>query len=121
LGTITAKKIARHLEKAGQPGQAPGDGADEPKIDQLESQAEPAWVEDFDRRVCQVALARIRGDFDPLVWRAFELTWIEGQASKQAAATVQKPVAWVYKAKFKVLARLKQEVQFLAADVVYFA
>ena len=120
LGTITARTISRHFKRKAQPGRAPGVGADEPAIEALASDADPAWKDEFQLQIRQVALERIRDEFDPLVWQAFELTWLEDQEPGQAAAALHKPAAWIYKARFKVLQRLKQEVQYLSADTAFF-
>lgn len=121
LGVLTSRAIGRQLRKAARPGQGPGLGADDATLEALAGDVEPEWIDEFNLQVCRIAMERIRPDFDPLVWRAFELTWVKGQEPKQVSRTVQKPAAWVYKAKFKVLERLRDEVQFLCEDAVYFS
>lgn len=121
LGVLTGRAIGRHVRIAARPGQGPGLGADEASLNALEGEVAPDWIDEFNAQVCRMALERILPEFDPLVWQAFEMTWISEQDPQEVADAVQRPVGWVYKAKFKVLQRLKDEVQFLCEDAMYFS
>jgi len=66
--------------------------------------------------VLAVALERIRGDFDDITWQAFDWTWLQSLKPQDAAERLLRPPEWVYKARFRVLKRLRAEVEFLAED-----
>jgi RNA polymerase sigma-70 factor, ECF subfamily len=117
LGTMTHNLISAQQAKDARPDRAPGHGAAETLLFVEQAAEDPLWVDDFNRQTLQTALSRIRPEFDDATWRAFELTWLADQPPLEVAAQLGKPAAWIYKAKFRVLLRLKQEVQFLAADV----
>lgn len=118
LGVLTARAVARHLRRV---GQVPGMGIEETNFDLLEGEVAPDWIDDFNGQVCRVAMQRIQSEIDPFMWQVFEMTWVGEQDPREVAHAVQKPVAWVYKVKFKVLRRLKDEVQFLCQDAIYFS
>jgi hypothetical protein len=63
-----------------------------------------------------MALARVRGDFDEATWQAFDWTWMQSLTPQEAAERLGKTAAWVYRARFKVLKRLRAEVDFLTED-----
>jgi RNA polymerase sigma-70 factor (ECF subfamily) len=120
LGTIVAQAIGRHLGRVARKDRAVGELPEDDLLDHQPGMVEPEWLDEFNAQICQAALVRIQGEFDADVWRAFELTWIDDQASVEVAAMLNKPVAWVYKARFNVQRRLEEELQFLTADTAYF-
>ena len=120
LGKLTYRTIRRQQKQANYPDVGVGEARDDSAFDQLEGEVDPIWIEEFNARVCQAALARIRPEFDAEVWRAFELTWINNRPAEEAAQAVSRPKSWVYLNKFRVLKRLKEEVQFLTADIAFF-
>jgi RNA polymerase sigma-70 factor (ECF subfamily) len=120
LGKIAWQTIRRQQRRDNRPDVAIGEAGDDSAFDQLEGELDPAWIEEFNVQVCQAALERIRGEFDPQVWRAFELTWIENRSPDEASQAVDQPKSWVYVNKFRVLKRLKEEIEFLTADVAFF-
>ena len=64
----------------------------------------------------RVAVSNIRAQFDDTTWHAFHLTWEQDQPSAEVSKQLRKSPQWVYKAKFKVLARLRAELAELAED-----
>ena len=60
---------------------------------------------------------RIRPEFEPQTWRAFEMTWLENYAPQDAARELGCRVHAVYVAKSRVLNRLREEVAALAEDI----
>ena len=54
--------------------------------------------------------------WDDATWEAFDLTWIRDIETQQAAGQLGKTAAWIYKARFRVLKRLRVEVEFLTED-----
>ena len=65
---------------------------------------------------CQLAMQRIRGEFSPMVFTAFEATWYYERKPVEVAGELGHPPAWVYQAKYRVLKRLKREIEFLGAE-----
>jgi len=74
-------------------------------------------VAEFNDHVVRVALDRIRPDYDPRNWRAFEMTWLEDRPAPEVARALDMAVSAVYVAKSRVLARLREEVLTLAEDI----
>jgi hypothetical protein len=77
-------------------------------------------VEEFNSYIFQQALARIRPEFDEEVWQAFDLTWLQDVKPRDAAIQIGKPSPWVYKARYKVMERLRKELEFLTSDAAVF-
>jgi hypothetical protein len=48
------------------------------------------------------------------------LTWLGDVKPREAAARLGKPPAWIYKARYKVIERLRAELEFLASDAAIF-
>ena len=120
LGKLAWQTIRRQQKRDNRPDRAIGEAGDESAFEHLEGEVDPAWIEEFNARICQTALERIRPDFDVDCWRAFEMTWMENRSAEEAAQALGRPRSWIYLNKFRVLKRLKEEVQFLAADVPLF-
>jgi RNA polymerase sigma-70 factor (ECF subfamily) len=120
LGRLAWQTIRRHQRRENRRDAAIGEGGDDSNFDQFEGETDPAWIEEFNARVCQTAIERIRPEFPDDVWRSFELTWLENRPAEVAAQAVDRPKSWVYLNKFRVLKRLKEEIQFLTADVAFF-
>lgn len=116
LGKMTHHIISLMQTKNARPGRAPGQGADEPFLFTEQGGEDPVWIDEFDRQILQAAMTRIHGEFDLDTWRTFELTWVSDVPALEASTQLGKPAAWIYKAKFRVLKRLKEEIEFLAAD-----
>jgi RNA polymerase sigma-70 factor (ECF subfamily) len=69
------------------------------------------WDADWQDRVFAWACGQVRRDVTAATWQAFWRTAIEDQAGKQVAADLGLTVAAVYRARSRVLARLKELVQ----------
>jgi RNA polymerase sigma-70 factor (ECF subfamily) len=123
LGKIAWQTIRRQQKRNNRPDAALGKAGDESAYDgpEPEGEVDPVWIEEFNTRICQAAIERIRPEFEAGAWRAFELTWIEDRAADEAAQELGRPKSWIYVNKFRVLKRLKEEVQFLTADVAFFS
>jgi RNA polymerase sigma-70 factor (ECF subfamily) len=114
IGTITRNKIARFYQTKGR--QASGIGPDASNL--LEAVAEdPEWSANLHARILEVALVRIRGNFEPSTWEAFERIWCLGLPALEVAKTLGMTIDSVYTAKSRVLRRLREEVLALADDL----
>jgi RNA polymerase sigma-70 factor, ECF subfamily len=116
LGAVTAHEISRHQRRDSRPGKGAGDGRGNTLAELSSAAADPAWIEEFNDYIFQLALNRIRPQFEPEIWQAFELTWLGDAKPQEAAKKIGKPSAWVYKARYKVVERLRQELEFLTSD-----
>jgi len=122
LGTVTHSKIerfrrSRNRGEGGPTGDPSARAADAP-IEEAESGgADPEWIDEFNAKVLRAAMERIRPDFEPQTWRAFELTWIGNRSPQEAAREVGCRVHAIYVAKSRVLQRLREEIAAIAEDV----
>lgn len=113
LGTMVRNKITRFFQS--QSRQVSTIGNDQSV--QLEASGEdPEWTADLHARILEVALLRIRADFEPATWDAFERLWCVGCPALEVARTVGMPIDSVYAAKSRVLRRLREEILLLADD-----
>ncbi|MEX2172997.1 MAG: sigma-70 family RNA polymerase sigma factor [Pirellulaceae bacterium] len=120
LGTVTLHEILRHQHRDRKPGKGAGDGLGDWLAEQTSAPADPAWLEEFNAHMFSVALDRVRPEFDELTWQAFDATWLKDAKPREVAAQLDKPAAWIYKARFKVLQRLRSEIEFLTSDEAVF-
>ncbi len=118
LGTITVREIGKYQKRATCAGRGVG-GTDALPEDDPENDA--VWIAEFNSHVFQTAIARIRPEFDEDSWLAFDEVWVRDQPPQEVALRLKRKPDWVYRAKYKVLQRLKAEVQFLTADIASFA
>jgi len=121
LGTIVSHAIGKHFTRLRRAGQGVGGSDAGGLVAGAQNENDAAWTEEFNTQILRSALDRTRPEFETATWRAFELTWIGETTPQEAAALLERPVPWIYKARFKVLAQLKEQVLFLTADVAFFA
>jgi RNA polymerase sigma-70 factor (ECF subfamily) len=65
---------------------------------------------EYRQQLVSRALRLIQGDFQPTTWRAFWEHGVEGRPAAQVAAELGLSLNAVYTARFRVLARLRQEL-----------
>jgi RNA polymerase sigma factor (sigma-70 family) len=116
LTTIVLRQINRQQLLLEREPRALGGGWGDALADQMGTEEEAIWNADFHHRVCQLAMQRIRGEFSPEVFTAFETTWYYERKPAEVAGELGQSPAWVYQAKYRVLRRLKQEIAFLGAE-----
>jgi RNA polymerase sigma-70 factor, ECF subfamily len=116
LGKIAVHEVIRHRHRDARPGKGTGGGQDDWLVELQPGPMEGDWLEEFNAHVLATALKRIRKEFDELTWQAFDSTWRQNVEPQAAAARLTKTTAWIYKARFRVLKRLRAEVEFLAED-----
>jgi RNA polymerase sigma-70 factor (ECF subfamily) len=116
LGLLTHRELLTAQKKRDR--QAAGNGDPGGPLDQVEAvAADSTWADEFNDYLLQAALRRIRPDFEPQTWNAFELVWNRGRPAPEVARELGVPVATVYVAKSRVLKRLREEMLLLAEDV----
>lgn len=115
LGTITCREIRRHLKRLNQLRHSTGELVVQPSNWQRDLESE--WESQFTAYLFRRAVQQVQPTFAPEVWRAFELTWLEDEPPTEVARRLERPITWVYKAKFRVLTRLREKVEILADNV----
>jgi RNA polymerase sigma-70 factor (ECF subfamily) len=120
LGAVTSHEITRNQRKQRRAGKGVGEGWGEDLAKLATAASDPVWVEEFNSYIFQRALERIRPEFEEAVWQAFELTWLQDIKPKEAADKIGKPSPWVYKARYKVIERLRKELEYLTSDAAIF-
>jgi RNA polymerase sigma-70 factor (ECF subfamily) len=117
FGTVARHGLSRFRRRQARgPRGAGGDGA-LAGLDQAEAAAaDTEWTAAFNTRVLQVAMERVRPEFQPTTWTVFERVWLEDRPPAEAAREAELPVEAVYAAKSRVLRRLREEVLLLAED-----
>lgn len=115
LGTITCREIRRYLMWSNRLQRSAGELAK--RLSDLDRDLESEWESETTAYLLHQAVEEVRPTFAADVWHAFELTWIEDQAPSEVARQLERSIPWVYKAKFRVLSRLREEVEMLADDI----
>ncbi len=115
LFTVTRNKVYNFLSARRIRPQGSGDSttnrmlAAQPEI----SDGADAWEVEYQRRLAAIAMERIKGEFQPNTWRAFQLVAVDGQPVADVARQVAMSAGAIYVAKSRVLARLRDEVEQL--------
>jgi RNA polymerase sigma factor (sigma-70 family) len=74
------------------------------------------WNAQIQSRLLKVALERIRPNFEPLTWQAFELSWLSNVGAAEVSARLEVSVEMVYVARSRVLKALRETILELAED-----
>jgi len=116
LRTITANRLRMFWRsRQGRP-LATADSDLARKLQELEdphSALSRLWDREHDRHVAQRLLELIEGEFEPASWRAFQRLALDGARPSTVAAELGISLNAVYLAKYRVLKRLRQEMQGL--------
>jgi RNA polymerase sigma-70 factor (ECF subfamily) len=116
LWTITSNQIRLCFRKQGGAPQAFGGSDAQMRIreqpDGLETPdaAEPDADDATRRRILHRALQLVQNDFTPGTWEAFRRTTVEGRSAREVAADLGLSENAVRQAKFRVLRRLRDEL-----------
>jgi RNA polymerase sigma-70 factor (ECF subfamily) len=116
LRTITVNRLRMFWRSRRTRPLATGDSDLARKLDELEdphSALSQLWDRQHDRHVARRLLELIEGEFEPASWRAFQRLALEGAKPLAVAAELDMSVNAVYLAKYRVLRRLRQEMQGL--------
>ena len=120
LYTVTRREVVRLLQSENRVGERVGPDKRDAILENLNSDAQDnEWNEQFNQHICQAALKTIQSEFDEQTWQAFEMVWKQNRSPAEVGELLQRPTAWVYKAKFRVMERFKQEVLYLAEDAIF--
>jgi RNA polymerase sigma factor (sigma-70 family) len=113
LITIVLRQISRYQSRMDKGTRGAGGGLGDQLADQMGKDEEQSWNDNFQHRVLELAIERLRGEFSPEVFQAFEAVWYYEKKPGEVAQAMGQSPPWVYEAKYRVLKRLKQEVEFL--------
>jgi len=75
-----------------------------------------AWESEYERQLFTLACEQVRRDFQESTWQAFWRTAIQGTSGKQVAGDLGITSAAVYLAKRRVIARLRQQIEYLRTE-----
>lgn len=113
LRVITRNKVRDHFRKErGQPRAAGGSSAQRhlTELPDLLSDGDEPCSPGADGGLLHRALELVRAEFEVLTWQAFWRTAVDGQAPVDVAAALGLTVNAVYKARSRVLRRLREEL-----------
>lgn len=116
LRTITSNKIRDHFRRVS--GQATAEGGSVAQqrigelVDPLTSDEDSSELDILRKSVHQM-LEWIRGDFEPRTWNAFWQCQVEERSTDEIAEQLEMTPAAVRKAKYRVLRRLREELDGL--------
>ncbi|MDF1744900.1 MAG: sigma-70 family RNA polymerase sigma factor [Gimesia sp.] len=120
LWTVTYHEICQFFKKNKRfQNQSGADGLRE-FIYEQPGEIDAIWTDEFCSHIYKTALDNIRPGIDEKTWKAFELTWVEDSSPQDAANELNREITWIYKAKFHVQRKLKDEIQRLSFDSVVF-
>lgn len=120
LGTVTYHEICRFFKKNQRFQNQIGSNGLQEIIYEQPGEIDAVWSDEFCSHIYKTALDNIRPEFDDKTWKAFELTWIKDRSPKDTAVELETEIPRVYKAKFLVQRKLKEEIQRLSFDSVVF-
>lgn len=113
LGTITRNKIRDHFRRSqGRPGAKGGTDAQQLLLELPEptDPTSPSDRHEVEGLLSRRALDLVRAEFENRTWEAFWRTAVDGQSAGDAAEDLGMSVLAVYKAKSRVLRRLRHEL-----------
>ena len=116
LWTITVNKIRDFRRAESRRERASGDSGVRHLLNEIEAPAGGAsaqWDDEFDNDVLAGALRLLRPDFTERSWRAFEMTVVEGRPPAEVAGLLGIKLHSVYKAKSRILSKLREELDGL--------
>jgi len=115
LRTITRHKVCDHFRRRqGRPNAEGGTDAYRQLLNQPESLEESSALSqrlETDRLFARRVLDVVRAEFENTTWDAFWRIVVEGQSPAEVAEALGLSLAAVYKAKSRVLLRLRREVK----------
>jgi RNA polymerase sigma-70 factor (ECF subfamily) len=115
LGVVVTNEIHRFFRTGANASQTQVDGDE--RLTRLPAPEDTQWIEEFMRHVFPFALERIRPHFAETTWQVFEERWLNNRPAAEVAAELDVPVATVFYAQSRVLARLREAIRELTDDV----
>jgi RNA polymerase sigma-70 factor (ECF subfamily) len=119
LGTVVHGKLVRHHENRARRGRERSETGELALAEHPASSGkiDPAWADEFNAHLLQIALDRIRHEFEDTNWRAFEMVWLHDRSGAEVSEALGMTPSAIYVTKWRVLKRLREEILMLADDV----
>lgn len=119
LFTVTRNKVYNFLDKQRHHPRGSGDSGEQHRLEELPAPdtERDEFDRDYERRRFAFAAERIRDEFHESTWQAFWLTAVENLSAKDAGLKLNLSPGAVYVAKSRVIARLREEIEFLDSHV----
>lgn len=119
LWTIARNKVRDLVRRSHDRAAADGGTAAYRRLQDLPDDAAEPWSNDDERSVTEQgvavrALELIRTEFEPKTWQAFWMATVENQTAAEIAARLGLTKHAVHQAKYRVLRRLREELDGLA-------
>jgi RNA polymerase sigma-70 factor (ECF subfamily) len=113
LFTVVRRKLTNWREVQGNRARGSGDTATHRLLEECPAPGggDAEWEAEWEDRVFAWACEQVRRDVADTTWKAFWRTAIDDQPGKDVADDLGLSVAAVYRARSRVLARLKEVVQ----------
>ena len=119
LYTVTRNKIYNFLSAGRLRPKGTGDTDAHERLDATPAREEDGpdeeWEREYQRRLTDRAMDRVKGEFQPATWQAFWQTAVDGKPAAEVGRGLGMSSGAVYVAKSRVLARLREEVQQMMA------
>ena len=119
LFTVARNKLRNFLASQGRRCRGTGDTDTQKLLEQQpapEEDEQQLWDEEYDRRLFDCAAAQIQGEVQESTWQAFWQTAVKEQSPKEVAERLAMTVANVYRAKSRVLSRMKERIRELQGE-----
>lgn len=118
LWTIARNKVRDLARRSRDRAAADGGTAAYQRLQQLPDDAPEPWSSDDERSAAEQgvaarALELIRTEFEPTTWQAFWIATVEGRTAAEIAARLGLTKHAVHQAKYRVLRRLREELDGL--------
>jgi RNA polymerase sigma-70 factor (ECF subfamily) len=118
LFTVTRNKLCNFLDSRRRHVQATGDSATQRRLEEQPGDGpdDGPWEEEYRRQLSARAMDLIRAEFQEATWQAFWMTAVDGKHAREAGEALGLSVGAVYVARSRVLARLREQIQFLEQE-----
>lgn len=117
LLTVTRNKLANFFSSRARRASETGETA---VLEVPAAEATPAesadWERDYETRLLQWAMERVKGEFQEATWAAFTRTAIENRPVAEVAASLGMSSGAVYIARSRVIARIRRQVAEIDAE-----
>jgi RNA polymerase sigma-70 factor (ECF subfamily) len=118
LWTITRNKVRDHVRRVRDRPSADGGTVAYERLQQLADDAPEPWADDEQRSATEHgivgrALALIQTEFEPTTWRSFWIATVERKTTAEIATSLGITKQAVRQAKYRVLRRLREEMDGL--------